>query len=132
LANFHISLHDKERGILLSYIAIPLILSHNSRRSLKNANSTSCLRTFCNKRENLYGLNSLVDNEKDLVNTAIQYGIEMGSMEITPSLSLKINRRKGQHKSLPPEFSKATETLARFVRPYEIPTTFKMLGVMQL
>lgn len=129
---FHSEIKEQRDGLLLSYPAIPLILATPSRKSLKNAKSTSTLITFCNNEDNIYGLNDVIKSLKPSINAAIQHGVDAGNFYITSDLSVRLTSSYGLEANLTKDLVKVVKNLARILNPHEIPTVFQMLGVKKL
>jgi len=97
-----------------------------------HAKSTSCLRTFCNKRENIYGLNEVATLNKRRINLAIQYGLNNGTLAIASNLAIVSSSHNRDGITLTRDFEKACKSLSRFLTPHDVVTAYRMLGVMSL
>lgn len=132
LYSFFAGLPHIDRGVLLSYIVFPLCLYPTSQAYLKNSNKSSRLLLLASKHERLFGLQDRIQDYKSLTNLTLQYGVDLGVIKISKDMGIELLRDWPGPVVAPPNASKAAEKLGRLVEAYDVPTTYRMLGVKTL
>jgi len=130
--NFFKVLGEKEKAFLLGYLILPMTLHMRSRNFLKNANSRSSLRTMLHDRKHVYGLDERVAQYREMTNTTIQYLLGTGDISMHDQLVIVGADRNDVDGPSPEGVVKAARRLGVFFQPYDVPTIFRMLGVMSL
>lgn len=130
--SFFQALGEKERSFLLGYLVLPMTLHQPSRKFLRNANSRSSLRTMLQDREHVYGLDERVARYRESTNTTIQYLLGAGAISIQSDFAATVADPQEVDGPAPEGVIKAAGRLGRFFEPYDVPTVFRMLGVMSL
>ncbi len=128
---FFKELGEKERGFLLSYFVLPMTLYHPSHQFLKNATSRSSLRTMLQNPTRIHGLDERVSRYRHMTNITMQYLIGGETISIQPQLIIDVRDQKIENIS-PEGVITASRRLGIFFHPYDVPTVFRMLGVMYL
>lgn len=129
---FFKQLGEKERGFLLGYLVLPMALHPSSHKFLRNATSRSSLRTMLHDRNHLHGLDERVAMYRDMTNTTIQYLSDIGDISIHNQLNFTVVNQHSSGGPSPTGVVKAARRLGTFFHPYDVPTVFRMLGVMSL
>ena len=124
-------------NILLSYLVLPLILPHHTRKALKHLNATSNIATFTSPthdRSRFLGLGVRVAEHKALTNACLQYNIELGQLILAEDLSLSHNpaRPATKNGNCPSDIILAAKKLGSIVRGHTIPHVFMHLGIANL
>ena len=130
--NFYVALGEKENAFLLSYLILPITLHQQSRKFLNNANSRSSLRTMLKDRGNIYGLDKRVSLYREMTNTTIQFLLGTGTITLHSHFTLFAVEKQILESSTPTGVVKAARKLGAFFQPYDVPTVYRMLGVMSL
>lgn len=129
---FFDSLGEKERALLLGYLVLPMTLHFPSRKFLGNARISSSLRTMLQDRSRLHGIDERVARYREMTNTTLQYLLSTGGMSVSRQLVVVVAEHQPMDGPTPDGMIKAARQLGRFFRPYDVPTVFRMLGVMSL
>ena len=129
---FFQSLGEKERGFLFAYLVLPMTLYPPSREFLQKAKITSSIRTMLKERKRIYGLEERVTRYRDMTNTTIQYLQDAGNLAFGDQLTISVAEQQSVGTPSPEGVVKAAQRLAVLFRPYDVPTVFRMLGVMSL
>ncbi len=133
LESFYETADDQPRNVLLSYLVLPLTLSPSSQNFLKNSNITSSLRTFTKNRENLFGLPERVQEYRDITNICIQLAINAGGIRIKEAdLSIEFINKNLDASSSPKNAIKAAQKFGKILKPLDIPSIYRFLGVKLL
>ena len=132
IGNFYKVLGDKENSFLLGYLILPITLHQPSRKFLNNANRRSSLRTMLKDRGNIYGLDERVALYREITNTTIQYLLGSGSISVHGQVAVSAADCQILDGPSPSGVIKAARRLGTFFQPYDVPTVFRMLGVMSL
>lgn len=133
--SFYSSLGEKPKGILLSYLVLPLVLYPASLKFLMNAKSTSSMRTMVGKpgeRDRLYGLEERIAEYRELTNMSIQHEIDIGMFSIDENLSVNVNSHRSNNSPGFPDYQKAASRLGHLFAPFDVPTIYRILGVKKL
>ena len=132
MLDFYAKLGSKKHSLLLAYLVLPIALQEERRKFLKNAKSTSNLRTMSGKNGAFNGLSELVEDYKTITNATLQYLISAGAIRIDGDAIMVERALEGHDSPAPRGLEKATATLARFFIPYEVPVIYRMVGVYSL
>lgn len=128
---FFEALGTKEKALLLGYLVLPMILHQPSHKFLSKANSRSSLRTMLQDCSRIYGLNERVTQYRQMTRMTVQYLLGTGGISVHSHLDISVNQQVVEGPS-PAGVIKAARQLGTFFRPYDVPTVFRMLGVMSL
>lgn len=126
------SLGEKEQALLLGYLVLPITLHLPSRMYLGKARSTSSLRTMLQDRSRLHGLDERVARYREMSNATLQYQLSTGGISVNDQLVVTIAEQQSTDGPAPEGMIKAARQLGNFFSPYDVPTVFRMLGVMSL
>jgi hypothetical protein len=129
---FFQSLGEKERGFLFAYLVLPMTLYQPSREFLQKANKRSSIRTMLKERKRIYGLDERINRYREMTNTTIQYLQDAGNITVGDQLTVSVTEQQSLDNPSPEGVVKAAQRLALLFRPYDVPTVFRMLGVMSL
>lgn len=129
---FFSSLGEKERALLLGYLVLPITLHSPSRKYLGKARATSSLRTMLQDRSRLHGLDERVARYREMSNVTLQYLLSTGGITVSDQLVVTITKQQPVNGPSPDGMIKAASQLGAFFRPYDVPSIFRMLGVMSL
>lgn len=129
---FFEAIGDKERALLLGYLVLPMTLYPPSRKFLQNSNSRSNLRTMLHERARIHGLDERVARYREMTNTTIQHLQDTEGITVNGQLVVVVSGQKVVQSPSPEGVIKAARQLGVFFHPYDIPTIFRMLGVMSL
>lgn len=132
LLNFYKNLGSKPHSLLLAYLVFPISLPENRRRYLKSARPASNLRTMVLNKELVGGLQELVADYKEVTNATLQYLISAGCIEFLGDVINVSGNLVEFDVPEPKGLEKATTSLARFFLPYDVPTIYRMVGVLEL
>jgi hypothetical protein len=133
--SFYKSLGEKQKGILLSYFVLPLVLYPASLKFLVNAKSTSSIMTMVGKpgkRDRLYGLEERIAEYRELTNISIQHEIDIGMLSIDKNLSASVNSYRSTKSLGFSDYQKAASRLGYLFAPFDVPTIYRILGVKKL
>lgn len=129
---FYEELGEKERSVLLAYLVLPIALDIEIRKFLRNAKSTSNLRTFSRKDDLLRALPERIGAYREHTNATLRYLFSLGLMSVSGE-AIIVNKSSTLPDDVSPEgLIKASRTLARFFKEYQVPMVYRMLGVMAL
>jgi hypothetical protein len=120
------------KNVLLAYLIFPLTLYPPSRTFLKNARSTSSLRTFCDVSRRLYGLPGRVQDYRSLTHESLQVCCDSGGIRIAHDLSVTFLYKKLDGLACPTGSLKAAEKLGGVFGPLDIPAVYRFLGIKRL
>jgi hypothetical protein len=132
IEGFFYALERQERGILLGYLVLPIVLHTPSRKFLENAKSTSSLITFCKNREFLAGLAARVGRWKHITGMAMQNSVSCNHLEVKEDLSVVAGQVANEVDGLMPKEMKAARKLAHLMSSYSVPAVYRVLGVGRL
>ncbi|OGS81659.1 MAG: hypothetical protein A2061_10005 [Gallionellales bacterium GWA2_59_43] len=132
IAAFFGSLGEKEQALLLGYLVLPITLHLPSRKYLGKARANSSLRTMLQDRSRLYGLDERVGRYREMSNATLQYLLSIGGISVNELLVVTIAEQQPMDGPTPEGMIKAARQLGNFFSPYDVPTVFRMLGVMSL
>ncbi|BDB27314.1 hypothetical protein CTP10_R47190 [Cupriavidus sp. P-10] len=129
---FYGAMGPQKNGVLLAYLVLPLVLPEQSRKVLYKDRGRTRLMTFAAKPERLYGLQGRIDTYRALTNVTLQHLLSCGRLSMTADLSLEVCGKVVDEPLAPREALAASRKLGTIVAPYDVPTIFRMLGVMSL
>jgi len=122
----------RPKDILLSYLILPLIVPPSTRAFFKNATSASTLHTFCRSKAHLFGLEKRISDLKDLTHRCLFLTKEIGSIDFSSDMSILFKEHKLDHSATSDEMIKATRKLGIILSRYDIPTSYRILGIKAL
>lgn len=128
---FHDEAEQKEKGILLSYLILPLLLYPPMQKFLKGANKKSTLRTLCNDHRRLIGLDSRVQDFKSLTNAALLILLAEKGIEIGENMSLT-SIGKVYADNAHADLLKMSKKLAAIFAGIEVVSIYRTLGLKSL
>lgn len=132
LYDFFEVLEEKEHSALMAYLVLPIVLDKANRDVLMRAIATSNLRTFINRGERLRALPDRVAAYRENSNACLRYLVSLDAIKFDGS-KVRVKNNDALNKQIsPPDVCEAARVLARFFRNHEVPTIFRMLGVMGL
>lgn len=132
LLDFFEALGEKEHSALLAYLVLPIVLDKDNRDVLMRAIATSNLRTFVSRGERLRALPDRVADYRENGNACLRYLLSVDAIEFEGS-TVRVKNKNALSKQISqPGICDAARVLARFFRNHEVPTIFRMLGVMGL
>ncbi len=129
---FFEALGAKERAFLLGYLVLPISLHQPARKFLQKATSRSSLRTMLQDRGRIYGLDQRVRCYREITNTTVQYLLDTENISVYGQLVVAVADQQTVNGPSPEGLIKAARRLGSFFSPYDVPTVFRMLGVMSL
>ena len=129
---FYKNLGIKNHSVLLANLVLPLALYPESRQFLKNANSTSTLRTFVSKRERIFGLADRINKHRDVSTNAFQYGIDCGAVKISKGLSVEVTGSTNFKLTGREDIARAASRLGTLLSPFEVPAIYRMFGIKKI
>jgi len=129
---FYESLGAKNNSVLLSNLVLPLALYPESRQFLKNAKSTSTLRTFVSERERIFGLADRIETHRDVSTNAFQYGIDCGVLKIEKALSVEVTGPMNLKLTGRGDIARAASRLGILLSPFEVPAIYRMFGIKKI
>lgn len=121
----------RERGILLGYLVLPLVLYKPSRDYLKRIKDDSSLRSMCSKQRRLIGLESRLQDFKQLTNDSMMILMAEGRLRLDDQLA-PICRGELRTDNADPDLMKACSNLAELFINLEVVTIYRMLGLKEL
>ncbi len=132
LLAFCSALGSKKHSLLLVYLVLPIALHKERRKFLRNAKSTSNLRTMVGRKGLLNALPEMVADYRAITNVTLQYLISDGAISVNGDQIVVAGVLEGLDAPPPAGLEKATTALARFFLPYDAPMIFRMVGVLSL
>ena len=130
---FYKGLSEKNNGVLLSYLVLPLTLYPASQRYLiQRQNPNSCLRILAREHNRIFGLQERIQEYREITNTTLQYAINIGTLKMNEYMSVEILSEWPDSFISPPNAGKAAERLGGFMANFDVPTIYRMLGVKEL
>lgn len=132
MANFYAALPPKEGSLLLAYLVLPIVLQEPARTVLKKNSSRTTLRSFLSERDRIFGLESRVQAWRDMTNTTVQYLSGTNILAIESNLTVVCTKSSDLEDISPPGVAVSAKKLAKIFSPYDVPTIYRMLGVMKL
>ena len=133
LHTFYKALSEKNNGVLLSYLILPLTLYPASHKYLiQRRHPNSCLRILAKEHNRIFGLQERIQEYREITNTTLQHVINIGTLKINEYMSVEILTEWPDSLISPPNAGKAAERLGEFMANFDVPTTYRMLGVKEL
>lgn len=132
LVAFFKELGEKERSFLLGYFVLPMTLHSSSHDFLCKATQRSSLRSMLKDQERIYGLDERVARYRWMTNTTVQYLLGTGGISMQSQLVVAVDEQQAADGPSPDGVVKAARRLGILFHPYDVPTIFRMLGVMAL
>ncbi|WP_223434692.1 MULTISPECIES: three component ABC system middle component [unclassified Pseudomonas] len=128
---FYDEAEEKEKGILLSYLILPLLLYPPMQKFLKGANKRSTLRTLCNDHRRLIGLDARVQDFKSLTNAALLILLAEKGVEVGEDMSLT-SIGKICSGNAHADLLKMSKKLAAIFADIEVVSIYRTLGLKSL
>ncbi len=132
LPTFFGALGGKDRGSLLAYLVLPLVLPKTSRIALINSNRASSLRTFTKEVDRTYGLGQRIANHRRMTNLMFQHMIDLGVLRMGANTSVIIASELLPAGICPPDMVKAAKKFGTLCAPHSVPSIFLQLGIKKL
>lgn len=132
LPTFFAALGVKDRGALLAYLVLPLVLPKSSRTALANSNKASSLRTFTKKAERTYGLAQRIANQRRMTNLILQHVIDLGVLGVVDDASMIVASELLSAGICPEDMLAAARKLGTLCAPHSVPSIFLQLGIRKL
>lgn len=128
---FYDCLAPRKHSVLLAYLVLPVVLEQKNRDFLQKARSSSNLRTMLTHRELLTAIPQRVEDYRQLSVDTLRYLVSAGQLQLRGTTVLAGPTAPDDPIS-PPGAVAAARKLAKFFEPFEVPTIYRLLGVMQL
>lgn len=132
IESFFQGLKPFEKNILLGYLVLPIVLYPPSRDFLENATAISSIRTFCKDRSRIAGLPQRVSELRLTSSLAMQNSIDYGRLILHHDLTMEYGEPSIISNERMEVEVKAARRLASIFEPYNVPTVYRLLGVMKL
>ncbi|MFA6175519.1 MAG: three component ABC system middle component [Phycisphaerae bacterium] len=132
LPTFFEAVGVKDRGALLAYLVLPLVLPESSRIALANSNKVSSLRTFTKGADRTYGLGQRIANQRRMTNLILQHMIDLGVLRLVDNASIISGSEVLSADICPPDMLKAARKLGCLCAPHSVPSVFLQLGIKKL
>lgn len=132
LPTFFAAVGAKDRGVLLAYLVLPLVLPKFSRIPLANSNKASSLRTFTREAERTYGLRQRLANQRRMTNLILQRMIDHRVLRLGDNASIIVGAEILPPGICPPDMVKAARKLGALCAPHSVPSIFLQLGIKKL
>jgi hypothetical protein len=123
---------NKEHSLLLAYLVLPIVLDKENRDELTRAISTSNLRTFVGRGERLRAMPDRVAHYRASCNACLRYLVTVNAIEFVGSSVRVTNSDALSNHVSPKGVNDAARVLARFFQNHQVPTIYRMMGVMGL
>lgn len=122
-----------DKDFLLSYLILPMTLYPASQQYLtQRKHPESSLRILSKQSERLYGLKKRIEEYRELTNLTMQYAIDIGVLKINENLSVDVLSEWPAESIFLCNAVKAAIRLGEFTGKFDIPTTYRILGVKKL
>lgn len=131
LHGFYDCLAPRKNSVLLAYLVLPVVLEQKNRHFLQKARSTSSLRTMLTHRELLTAIPQRVEDYRQLSVDTLRYLISAGQLQVHGT-NVSVGPNAPTDPIAPPGAVAAARKLAEFFEPFDVPTIYRLLGVMQL
>lgn len=129
---FFESIENKEYGLVLAYLVLPIILDEENRKVLGRARSNSNLRTFVGHGERLRSLPKRVAHYRENTNATLRYLFTLKAIERVGDTVLVVQKDVvADHVTLD-GLIKAAQVLGKFCKDLPVPAIYRMVGVMGL
>ncbi|AOZ06466.1 three component ABC system middle component [Cupriavidus malaysiensis] len=132
MVRFYEALGALENNVVLAYLVLPMILHEPSRKLLQRDHSKTSLRTFLEAPERLHGLQRRIRAKRVLTNTTLQYLVSVGRLQVEQAQVVHVDPSKFERQLSAAAVCRAAKALGRIFQPYDVPTVYRMLGVMSL
>ena len=132
MANFYAALSPKEGSLLLAYLVLPIVLQEAARQVLKRNSGRTTLRSFLLERDRIFGLESRVQALREMTNITVQYLTGANILAIESNLTVIRTKSSDLEDISPPDVAASAKKLGKIFAPYDVPTIYRMLGVMKL
>lgn len=134
IANFYAFLPQKEGSLLLAYLILPIVLQGRARTVLEKNSGSTTLRSFLSERDRIFGLESRMQAWRDMTNTTVQYLTGANILAINPhNLMVTCTKAAADLEDVsPPGVAVSAKKLGKIFAPFDVPTIYRMLGVMKL
>lgn len=132
LPTFFGAVGAKDRGALLAYLILPLVLPESSRTALANSNKASSLRTFTKEADRTYGLGQRIGNQRRMTNLILQHTIDLGVLRLIDNASIIPGSEVLTAGICPPDMLKAARKFGALCAPHSVPSIFLQLGIKKL
>lgn len=132
LPAFFKALGGKDRGLLLAYLVLPLVLPKSSRNALINSTRASSLRTFTKDVDRIYGLGQRIANQRRMTNLMLQHMIDLGVFGMAENASIIVASELLSAGICPPDMLKAAGKFGVLCAPHSVPSIFLQLGIKNL
>ena len=133
LHSFYEEYIGQDKDVLLSYLILPLVLNETSRNKLVKLTARSSLFTFCKYEECIIGLPERIKQYKAVTNDCIQYGVDRGLFTVSDSLHIEVSKLENSENFIVDNDKiKAAKQIAMSLKSFDIPTTYRNLGVAEL
>lgn len=129
---FFAALGGKDRGSLLAYLVLPLVLPKPSRSALIKSNKASSLRTFTKAVDRTYGLGQRIANQRRMTNLMLQHMIDLGVLEIADNASIIVAPAPLPAGICPSDMLRAATKFGALCAPHSVPSIFLQLGIKKL
>lgn len=123
---------DKENSLFLAYLVLPIVLDKENRAALTRAISTSNLRTFIGRGERLRAMPERVAHYRSSCNACLRYLISVNAIEFVGCSVRVMNSGVMSNHMSPHGVNNAARVLAGFFKNHQVPTIYRMMGVMGL
>ena len=131
LHGFYDSLGPRDHSVLLAYLVLPVVLDQKNREFLNKAKSTSNLRTMMTRRDLLGGIPQRLEDYREVTMETLKYLVGSCQLEVNNN-SVLIGPSPLTDFTAPSGTVSAARKLADFFKPFDVPTIYRSLGVMQL
>ena len=124
----------QSRELLLSYLVFPFTLYEVSIEALQRANGKRSIRSFIKSTDRLYGLQSRIQEFKDLTNQCLQFAIDQGLIVIKQDLTIEITelgQSVGKNDTIKKHLL-ASANLAKMFSGVELVSVFRQLGIKEI
>jgi hypothetical protein len=131
---FYIELGAKPKGLLLSYFVLPLVLHPESHRFLKNAKTSSNLRTLSKKFKDgaLWGVEKRIKSWSEETNTTLRHLLDTDLLQKSADLAIEARSCDGFGAIAPAGTVKAASNLGAIFKGHDVVSIFRDLGVKKL
>jgi hypothetical protein len=131
LHGFYDQLGARQHSVLLAYLVLPIVLEQKNRDFLQKARSTSSLRTMLTHRELLTAIPQRLEDYRQVTVDTLRYLVSAHLLEVQGS-EVVLGPNSPPDPIAPPGAVAAARKLAEFFKPFDVPTIYRLLGVIQL
>jgi len=121
----------RQHSVLLSYLVLPIVLDQGNRDFLESARRTSNLRTMLTHRQLLTAIPQRLEDYREVTNDTLRYLISSNLLTVNGT-QVQLGLSDALDPVAPPGAVAAANKLAEFLNPFDVPTIYRLLGVMQL